>query len=56
LQKALSISSEGAGRRIRRRRRRKRRKRAGIENPENDAERGMEVDASHAEGVDAVPF
>jgi len=53
LQKVLSISSEGAGRR---RRRRRRRKRAGIENPENDAERGMEVDASHAEGVDAVPF
>jgi len=49
LQKVLSISSEGAGRR-------RRRKRAGIENPENDAERGMEVDASHAEGVDAVPF
>ena len=53
MQKVLSISSEGAGRR---RRRRRRRKRAGIENPENDAERGMEVDASHAEGVDAVPF
>ena len=46
MQKVLSISSERAGRR----------RRAGLANPENDAERGMEVDASHAEGVDVVPF
>jgi hypothetical protein len=53
LQKVLSISFEGAGGGGRSRRRRRR---AGIANPENDVERGMEVDASHAEGVDVVPF
>ena len=46
MQKVLSISSEGA---------RRRRRRAGIANPENNAERGTEVDASHAEVVDVVP-
>ena len=46
MQKVLSISSEGAGRR----------RRAGTANPENNVERGVEVDTSRAEGVDFVSF